>query len=575
MVQISGTCHGVYTSGRRLASTAAPTKGGGSSGVCLKNGSGSPSGTGQICTINQSGSGPNKAVVWENSQKMAGLTTSLTYTATITQTANGGGPLQGNTACVTQTINLDGSTTGLKGKPVAALQAHQSVLITQDSSGSGPNTAAKAAVLSSTLADCQTSSNALVQNQTLTWIVNATANVTQNQNTATTGSANVVVRVNQNQGTPAAAVVNTSNFTQTMNQQAIANTTNGKTVTQTQGANVPNPPFSGGVGTINQHSSSPSTAIATQIETQCEDAVDTSLTPAQSSCDTNDPDAPTGINLMQTQYGPEGVITAPKHSTGRVPFFHKGYGASKQTGNFGPGSSFTLNQTSKQDNDNGPNTTQSNLIQGDCESDGDCQAGQKATLNGQDTLDGYTAGAITELIIHCSNGHSSCTATPPPAPVITGTPDTQDESTDATFTWTDDATAGVTFTCTLMATRRLATRLSVPVTPTSPMVPTRSVTATDGGGNTSEADSFTWEIIPYLTFEWDGTGAAAGWEGAPGLSFIDLTVGSDAGSRDQDLLPGHDPRQRSSHGRRSSRADLHDGHLLRRVTSLSHRLQQR
>src|SRR3954454_14112376 len=47
VVQISGTSHGVYVSGRRLASTAAPTKGGGSSGVCVKNGSGSTTGTGQ------------------------------------------------------------------------------------------------------------------------------------------------------------------------------------------------------------------------------------------------------------------------------------------------------------------------------------------------------------------------------------------------------------------------------------------------------------------------------------------------------------------------------------------------
>ena len=41
VVQISGTSHGVYASGRRFAATGAPNKGG-SSGVCLKNGSGSP-----------------------------------------------------------------------------------------------------------------------------------------------------------------------------------------------------------------------------------------------------------------------------------------------------------------------------------------------------------------------------------------------------------------------------------------------------------------------------------------------------------------------------------------------------
>jgi hypothetical protein len=531
VVQISGTSHGVYVSGRGLASTAAPNKGGGSSGVCLKNGSGSPSGTGQICTINQSGSGPNTAVVWENSQKMAGLNTSLTYTATITQTATGAS--QGNTACVTQNINLDGSTTGLKGKPVtAALEAQQSVTITQDSN-SGPNTAAKAAVLSGTTAACDTTSNALAQNQTLTSTVNATAGITQNQNALSNG-ADVVMDIEQNQSTPAATGANTANFTQMMNQTAIANTTNGKTVTQTQGANVPNPPFSGGVGTINQHSSSPSTAIATQIETQCEHAVNTSLTPAQSSCDTNDPDAPTGITLTQTQYGPEGVFTPPAHSQARVPFFHKGYGASKQTGNSGPGSSFTLHQLSTQNNDDGPNTTQSNIIQGDCISDGSCEAGQTATLNGQDTSDGYTAGTITALIIHCTNGSSTCSATPPPAPEIQTGPAAQDESTSATFTWTEAATAGVTLKCSIDGGTFTTcdSPTSTSYTGLSHGPHTFEVKAVDNttSHNESAADSFSWEIIPYLTFETTDDGATAGWQGAHGLSPITLTTGTDPGT---------------------------------------------
>jgi hypothetical protein len=522
VVQISGTSHGVYVSGRGLASTAAPNKGGGSSGVCLKNGSGSPSGTGQICTINQSGSGPNTAVVWENSQKMAGLNTSLTYTATITQTATGAS--QGNTACVTQNINLDGSTTGLKGKPVtAALEAQQSVTITQDSN-SGPNTAAKAAVLSGTTAACDTTSNALAQNQTLTSTVNATAGITQNQNALSNG-ADVVMDIEQNQSTPAATGANTANFTQMMNQTAIANTTNGKTVTQTQGANVPNPPFSGGVGTINQHSSSPSTAIATQIETQCEDAVNTSLTPAQSSCDTNDPDAPTGITLTQTQYGPEGVFTPPAHSQARVPFYHKGYGASTQTGNSGPGSGFKLHQTSTQNNDDGPNTTQANIIQGDCQSDGDCEAGQTATLNGQPISDGYTAGTITALIINCTDGHTTCTATPPPVPTITNHPTDPSESTSPTFEWSDDATAGVSFDCSIDSGDP-APCDSADTFPVGLGPHTFEVTASDNFGNTSDPASFGWTVVPYLTFEWTDDGASAGWTGGVPGSSIDLKVGS-------------------------------------------------
>jgi hypothetical protein len=533
VVQISGTSRGVYASGRQLASTAAPNKGG-SSGVCLKNGSGSPTGSGQSCTIIQSGSGPNTAVVWENSQKVAGLTTSLSFTAVITQTATGAS--QGNTACVLQNINLDGSTTGLKGKPVTAtLEASQSVSITQDSA-SGPNKAEKAAVLSGTTAACDTNSNALGQNQTLTSTVNATASITQNQNAASNG-ADVVMDIEQNQNTPNASGANTANFTQTMNQQAVANTTNGKTVTQTQGANVPDPPFSGGVGTVNQHSSSPSTAIATQIETQCEDGVNTSLTPAQSSCDTNDPDAPTGITLTQTQYGPEGVFTPPKHSTGRVPFFHKGYGASTQTGNSGGGSSFTLHQVSTQDTDNGPHTTQSNIIQGDCITDGSCEAAQTATLNGQNTVDGYTAGTITALIIHCPNGHSSCTATPPPAPEITGGPDATSESTSATFTWTDDATAGVTFECSTDGGTTFNSCSSGDTFSNLPLGSnTFEVRAVDAGNNRSDADSFTWTIVPYLTFEATSDGASAGWSGTPGASPITLIVGSNPGTYGQFTL---------------------------------------
>ncbi len=536
VVQISGASHGVYAAGR--IATAAPNKGG-SSGVCLKSGSGSTTGTGQICQIIQTGTGTNTAVVWENSQKVSGLNTSLIFTAEITQTTTGAS--KENKACVLQSINLDGSTTGTKGKPVtASLEAHQRVTIKQDSS-SGPNTAANAAVLSGTTAACDTSSNALVQSQTLSSTVNATANVTQNQNTATNYTdpithalaANVVLDIEQNQGTPTASGVNTGNFTQTMNQTAIANTTNGKSVTQAQGANVPNPPFSGGVGTINQHSSSQSTAIATQIETQCEDAVNTTLTPAQSSCDTNDPDAPTGIALTQTQYGPEGVLTAPKHSTARVPYYHKGYGASEQTGNDDcllddDCDVFTLHQTSTQNNDDGPLTTQANIIQGDCKSHGgSCEAGQTATLNGQPISDGYTAGTITALVINCTDGSGTCSATPPPVPVLTIKPTATSEDTNPAFEWTDDATAGVSYDCSIDSGTP-APCDSGDTFPVGLGDHTFEVTASDNFGNTSDPASWAWTVVPYLTFEWTTDGAAAGWtDDVPGSS-ITLVVGSDS-----------------------------------------------
>jgi hypothetical protein len=388
-------------------------------------------------------------------------------------------------------------------------------------------------VLSGTTAVCDTSSNALAQNQTLSSTVNATANITQSQNALSNG-ADVVMDIEQNQSTPGASGVNTGNFTQTMNQTAIANTTNGKAVTQTQGANVPNPPFSGGVGTINQHSSAKSTAIATQIETQCEDAVNTSLTSAQSTCDTNDPDAPTGLTLAQTQYGPEGVFTPPAHSTGRVRFWHKGYGASEQTGNDDclPADCdvFTLHQTSTQNNDDGPVTTQANLIQGDCISHGgSCQAGQTATLNGQDTQDGYTAGTITALIINCTDGNTTCTATPPPVPVLTLTPDAQDESTSPAFEWSEAATAGVSFDCSIDGGDP-ASCDSGDTFPVGLGAHTFEVTASDNFGNTSAAAPFAWTVVPYLTFEWTNDGASAGWTGGvPGPDpSITLVVGSDS-----------------------------------------------
>ena len=85
-----------------------------------------------------------------------------------------------------------------------------------------------------------------------------------------------------------------------------------------------------------------------------------------------------------------------------------------------------------------------------------------------------------------------------------------------------------------MAARRSqrATRVPVPVTPASPTVPhTFAVKAVDNtpAHNESGTDSFTWEIIPYLTFETTEDGALADWSGTHGSSPITLTTGSDPG----------------------------------------------
>jgi hypothetical protein len=306
-------------------------------------------------------------------------------------------------------------------------------------------------------------------------------------------------------------------------------------VTQQQNANVPAPPYSGIVGTINQDSSAKSTAVVTQTETQCEDAVNQTLpTPAPGNppaCPVvGDAGVPSGVTLTQKQYGPEGVFTAPKHSVGRVPFAHKGYGASKQTGAAaGVVDSFNLTQTSTQKADQ--TSGQSNIIQGDCQSDGgSCQAGQTATLNGQDTKDGYTAGTITGLIINCTNGHSSCTATPPPAPTITSHPTDPSESTSATFEWNDAATAGVSFDCSIDSGDPAPCSSGVTYASLALGDHTFEVTASDFFGNTSDPDSFAWTIVPYLTFEATADGASAGWSGTPGESPISLIVWSGPGT---------------------------------------------
>src|SRR5437588_8738788 len=104
VVQISGASRSVYISGRQLASTAAAPKGG-STAVCVKTGSGATTGSGQSCTISQLGSGPNTAGIYENTQKVSGLTQTAQYTASIKQQSTGS---NNNIACVTQMITLDG-----------------------------------------------------------------------------------------------------------------------------------------------------------------------------------------------------------------------------------------------------------------------------------------------------------------------------------------------------------------------------------------------------------------------------------------------------------------------------------
>src|SRR5206468_2686519 len=98
VVQLSGVSRGFFIAGRTSAATAAPKS---NNATCIKTGSGATTGGGQSCLINQSGPGPNTAVVYENTNKVSGLVQSAQYTASITQQSSGSA---GNTACVTQNI---------------------------------------------------------------------------------------------------------------------------------------------------------------------------------------------------------------------------------------------------------------------------------------------------------------------------------------------------------------------------------------------------------------------------------------------------------------------------------------
>jgi hypothetical protein len=546
VVQLAGVSHGVYIASRSLASTAAPA-GKGNSAVCIKMGSGATTGSGQSCVISQSGSGPNTAVVYENTMKVSGLTQSAQYTALITQVVSSGS--NGNTACVTQNINLDGSASNTNGKLTTAdLKAHQSVTINQDAVGGGANTATNAAALSGSTAICDTN-NTLAQTQTLTSTITATGPITQNQDAAfspcgdgRTGEyANLCLDIEQNQGTANGVATGTNNasFTQNSTQTAIAHTTKGP-VNQTQSTPLCSSGpagcvFPGGlVGTLNQDSHGRSIASATQNETQCEDAA----TSGPLTCSTT-PDSP-GIpnGLTQKQYGPVGVGNVRHNHRGhrRVLFSHgKGLGQSIQTGNDGctPGNcnSFTVSQQSTQNADT--NATQVNLGVADCGTTGSCSASQTTTVNGSPTSDGYTAPVIGNLVINCPTGQT-CAGTPPPAPQITGHPDAQTTSTSATFTWTEAATGGVTLKCSIdggtFSTCDSPTSTSYTGLSHGPH--TFEVKAVDNTAshNSSAADSFSWEIIPYLTFEKTDDGAAAGWSGTPGWPPITLTTGSDPGT---------------------------------------------
>jgi hypothetical protein len=365
------------------ATTAAPAspKPATNKATCVKT-----TGPTQSCVINQTSATANNVAIVVETNNLSGLTQTALSTAQITQQATGGS--NANTACVLQNINVNGSTTAKKGAAVnVTLNAHQSVSISQDSvAGSNTIQAARPSD------DCGAAGSALTQTQTLTSGATGSGSITQNENNADSNPAscldsgpNVCLDIAQNSTSGA----NTSAFTQTNTLTAIASTTPTGPVSQTQSS-----PNGGLLATVNQFSHGVSTSVATQTETQCEHA-QTSGVVNTANCVTT---APQVNPLSQVQYGP----------------LRKGAGPSTQGDN--SGDTFTINQSSTQNNDTG--LGQTNTVQGDCSTSGNCTVTQTTNVDGQ-TQTNTQSGPVVATSINCTG--TSCET---PTITFDGSPET-------------------------------------------------------------------------------------------------------------------------------------------------------
>ena len=317
----------------------------------------------QSCSITQSSTdADNQAIVVEIATKRSGLTQNASQTAQIVQTAGSGA----NTACVLQTTTLEGSTVARRGMPVSVtLESHQSVSIAQDSS-SGDNMVQKAVQPGTTWICGDT--DPLTQSQNLLSTANGAAAITQKQNFAPSGP-NVLLDIGQNENTPSASGANTVRFSQTSDLSARAFTPNGP-VTQIQSS------ASGGLkATVDQHSSGESHAFANQEETQTEHA-------QKSSSDTSLPP-----NTTQTQYGPVGCCTVQEDNLNNT---------------------FTIVQSSTQSNDDDTEGSQSNTVEADCSTTGNCTASQTTNVDGEESSN-FQSGQNVSADINCTG--SDCTTT--------------------------------------------------------------------------------------------------------------------------------------------------------------------
>jgi hypothetical protein len=370
----TGSCAVVQTTAaaatRTTSSLAAATAT--NTAKCIKT-----TGLTQSCSISQNtSSGDNEAIVYENAFKNTGLTQTALVTAQITQTASGS---NANKACVFQNVNIEGSSVEKKASPiVVSLNARQTISITQDSK-TGGNTLASASTTSA--GSC--SGDRLLQTQTLlSKASGAGGSITQNEN-AGSSQPNVSLVIAQNQSAGylnVASGANAAAFTQQNTLTAIASKPTGA-----QGVNQTQSSTSGGIQAIvNQFSLTQSTIDAIQTETQCEDAL---IPSAPLECGTTAPDT-LPYPLSQVQHGPV------RKDTG-----------STQAGN--SASTFTIKQTSIQNNDTG-GANQTNTVEGDCATSGSCTVTQDTNVNGTPAHNTQT-GSSVDAQISCSG--NDCTPT--------------------------------------------------------------------------------------------------------------------------------------------------------------------
>jgi hypothetical protein len=357
--------------------------------VCIKT-----TGLTQSCSINQtSATGNNVAIVVEGQvagAKMSGLTQTASYSAQITQTATGGSAIHnGNTACVLQSVNLDGSTQAKRGTPVlVTLNGQQSASISQDSLY-GNNFVKNATAAGA----CGSDTSPLTQSQTLSSSASGTGRVEQDQNaSATAPNVQLDIKQNKNQTTPAdSAGQNHVLFSQTSNLSAVAGTAASGSVIQKQGTDA------GGIqATVNQFANGVSTSDALQTETQCEQA-QIGPVPPSSSCTTG-ATAP-GYDLTQEQHGPLRKGPCPPS-------------CSTQAGN--SGDTFVVTQSSTQDNNTGDGQT--NTLVGDyttsgtCATAADCRVTQTTDVNNDSSTNTETGSSVNTQTT-CDG--SDCTSTGP------------------------------------------------------------------------------------------------------------------------------------------------------------------